>query len=822
MRKATASFAWLRWAGLVASVLFLPLLILNAYPHSFSSDGADVAPYVGALQAPVLAGFIARYLCRCSRRRGLGPPWSVAFLAALLGVLGILIAPVENYFSGVWFMGGTQHVRFTLLAGLPSLAAASITAMVVVGRHRQKWPPLRDGLAARVQHFFGFIRLLFGNPWRMGGMVSVASFGVCLLLGLRSPEYAASALLKLDFVRTNGLPLSSDQYATNDPGWSPLRTEARVICSDLVLHKAQARLGGFLRAGESADDRLHCALVPGGIRIRATDPDAWKAALLVNTVAEVYRDECNRLSSAPPGCQGLSIQILKRAQPPGRPVFFAHLFRSALGGVLFGLAAAVLLVRKSPVFHGPFVPTFLFWFSGLFGSAIVITPIAPAVALTGALLCAFQLAAVAGCAALVVSLKLPVPAGLLKGTFWTACILSLAGGTLTETITSRPARTTARLRVSVLEPAAREESPRTYDPRFIETECELLRSRLMAGRVIDHLGLKPGLDNSCGCKLSQQQAEDFVRWRIQAKAVRRTSLIDVSYLGQPRDALDVTASKVAEVHQAYWRDRSQLIPARQVTVSVLNSVTSSTSETQSAWGRRALLVSGLMIPALFVFSGVLCVAVLAGKQWLSFIPFIAILYLSVLGIGFLLTPQTPQTYTATCLVRIWPPTKTPATTGWDEQDDKDLALLQRERDVATSEQVLASAAQTLAVNPNFMTWEHDKRLLKQRLNVTLVEDTFLMELAATAEKPEAALEIVDAVAAAYSQFRSAGPDKLEVEVLDRAAPAMQTQPRSNSLAGGLMGGAGVFALCMLGAGIGYIGYLVERARRVGRARAAGW
>lgn len=671
-------------------------------------------------------------------------------------------------------------------------------------------------------------RTLGCRLWSVGGGVGLAVFSVCLLVSMRSPrEYAATALLKLDFICKNVAPLSSDQYATNGPGCGPLITEARFLRSELLLRKAQERLkpGAYTpEAGAAMQDGLQTRLVPQGIQIRAIGRDAGETAALVNAVAEVYRDERNRLAPAPPGCQALSIAILRSAESSGSPVYIGPLFRSVLGAVFVGFAAARLFSRKSPAFGSPFLSTFLFWLSLLFGLAVLISPLELAVVLTGATLLAFEVAAGDACVALVASLEPSVPAKLLRYAFRSACILFIGAGIVLELLTPAGFWSSARVRVSVETPAINGELPISYDPRFVETECALICSRFISSQGVDRLQLKRALNRIWQYDLTQDQAAEIVARCTKAKMVPDTSLIDISYWGRRHDALEAAANNIAEVYRDYWDRKPGTNQARRVTVKILDSTMPSRRERQMIWSQYCHAVTKQLLFALFGIAGVLCVAAMARNPvQLYLIPLFAIVYLGVLGASAILTSLMPRVHTATCLVRIWPPGTASNAPAGERQSDNPVALLQRECKVATSELVLAKAVQALSANPGFIKEEREnwetmssserQRLLKQRLRATPVADTFLVRLAAAAENPGVAAMVANAIGAAYCEVRNAGPDKLEVEILDRAISPMWPKSSSGPVADGLLAALGYIAVFLAGAGIGYIGYLVEKVRR---------
>jgi capsular polysaccharide biosynthesis protein len=109
--------------------------------------------------------------------------------------------------------------------------------------------------------------------------------------------------------------------------------------------------------------------------------------------------------------------------------------------------------------------------------------------------------------------------------------------------------------------------------------------------------------------------------------------------------------------------------------------------------------------------------------------------------------------------------------------------------------------------------------IREHLKVFPVENTFLVGFTASTDKGQRAAAIANAVAAAYCEVRRArsletrhGRDQTEVEILEPATVPTRPDQKSNPLMAGLMNGLGDAGLFMLGAAIGYLGFLAETIR----------
>jgi capsular polysaccharide biosynthesis protein len=109
--------------------------------------------------------------------------------------------------------------------------------------------------------------------------------------------------------------------------------------------------------------------------------------------------------------------------------------------------------------------------------------------------------------------------------------------------------------------------------------------------------------------------------------------------------------------------------------------------------------------------------------------------------------------------------------------------------------------------------------IKEHLKVFPIANTFLMGFRASTEEGQSAADIANAVAAAFCEVRRArlqegahSQDPAEVEVMELATAPARADEKSNPVMAGLKNGFGAFGLFMLGAAIGYLGFLAETMR----------
>lgn len=692
--------------------------------------------------------------------------------------------------------------------------------------------------------------------WDVGAVVALIIFCAFLLRDACSPrEQVISAVVKLAFVLVDGEVLSPRQYATNAVGWSVFRTEASLLSSALMVRRAQERLDSKLKASETSPQRTdgirgkedagmalpEWTFVPDGVCITASAKDTALTVNLLNEIFEVYQDERNRLFPAPPGCKGVEATLVRKAYLPSRFWNLASIIPCALSACLLGLAAAIFRSRKPAGAYLDVASLFLAWLSLLFGIAIRISAFDMAVALAGAILWASLIAGGEGCIVLAASRKFPVPPKLLRIIYVSACVLCLGYGVLEKFISPNLLWDSARVKVEIVDSTGSRQLSAGYDQRFIETECELIQSRTITGRVVEELELREALSSYHGLQLTQLEANEILNQRILAKPVKGTSLIDIHYRDVPAHGAGRVAMALAEAYQYYWKGRLQTNSGIRAAVTVLGSCQSFKRENQIKRAHDGWMLTDQLLHALFVLGGALCVAWLGRRPrlvWL--IPPMLLAYLVAWGALSIMSSLRPEVYAAVCQVRIWPPrTEAPQTQTRDSNDSAD-PLIERERRTAGSDEVLSRVVHALDRNAIFEkgqgeNWKQLKTpeklvWLREHLNILPVQDAFLLRFVASADNREHAVEIANLAATTYCESKTLPVEKtglihenLLVEIMDRAVPPKWPKTSSSPFMHGLAAGSDYTALAGIGAVIGYIGFLVQRAQKTqeGRVRTNG-
>jgi len=164
-------------------------------------------------------------------------------------------------------------------------------------------------------------------------------------------------------------------------------------------------------------------------------------------------------------------------------------------------------------------------------------------------------------------------------------------------------------------------------------------------------------------------------------------------------------------------------------------------------------------------------------------------------------------------------------------------MLDQECQLAVSDEALARTLGTLEATPGFPNAERQRwramsrpekhHWLKERLQVWSLKDPLLMTFAARAENREDAAEISNAAAAAYCALRlksseqtKSKPSPPNVEIIEPAVPALRAENSMNPIAQALVNGSGTVGWFLGGTGIGFMGLLLEKIRRIKQGNAA--
>lgn len=91
----------------------------------------------------------------------------------------------------------------------------------------------------------------------------------------------------------------------------------------------------------------------------------------------------------------------------------------------------------------------------------------------------------------------------------------------------------------------------TYDPYFIQTEFEVIRSQQILGKAIDDLGLRQAWGKQYGIgDLKMDEAISILKGVLSLQPERNTSIIDIGVFSQDKNEAARIANKIAEVYKA--------------------------------------------------------------------------------------------------------------------------------------------------------------------------------------------------------------------------------------------------------------------------------
>ena len=119
------------------------------------------------------------------------------------------------------------------------------------------------------------------------------------------------------------------------------------------------------------------------------------------------------------------------------------------------------------------------------------------------------------------------------------------------------------LRLNATNPAAANGQPAAsgvFDPRFIQTECEVIQSEAILGRAIDDLDLNRewGKRYANGDRLKTSETMTLLRGRLDLRPVPNTSVIEIrSYSERPEEAAKV-ANAIAFAYQTHFLQSAAL------------------------------------------------------------------------------------------------------------------------------------------------------------------------------------------------------------------------------------------------------------------------
>jgi hypothetical protein len=159
-----------------------------------------------------------------------------------------------------------------------------------------------------------------------------------------------------------------------------------------------------------------------------------------------------------------------------------------------------------------------------------------------------------------------------------------------------------------------------------------------------------------------------------------------------------------------------------------------------------------------------------------------------------------------------------------------VELLRKECEFARSDRALFNTMEVLNQNSEFMKEGRgaqtssenleSRRSLDKILQVFPIEGTYLLAFEAKGARASDTAEAANAAATTYCAMRRTVPVpsvhgywKPEVEIADKAVPALRPERSPNPLAAALQSGLFFLVPFIVGAGLGYVGFLLEKGRR---------
>ena len=118
---------------------------------------------------------------------------------------------------------------------------------------------------------------------------------------------------------------------------------------------------------------------------------------------------------------------------------------------------------------------------------------------------------------------------------------------------------TARIKLTSVPPnpagaTSRQDATDIFDPRFMQSECEMIQSEGILGKAIDDLDLNKewGKKYANGDRLKTAESRAILKGRIDVRPVRNTSVIEIrSYSEKPEEAAKI-ANSLALAYVEHW------------------------------------------------------------------------------------------------------------------------------------------------------------------------------------------------------------------------------------------------------------------------------
>ena len=433
--------------------------------------------------------------------------------------------------------------------------------------------------------------------------VSALIFGARAIGSFSAPRvYLSNVRIKLvrNADKTGGD--SSEPDATS--GYDPLliQTECEVIGSEVILAHVTSAVGKNKAPGErqlgteegtGVPDRIaqlrKCIEVRPvqntnliDVRVLSEDPD--EAARIANALVETYcAYQGNLLKAVPPPVSiPLKAQVMDRALPvkwPGQPSNLPGIARDALGAILLGVAAGLVVVlvafRRKPPMGTDILPSvFVIVFSVVLGLSALKSSVNLAVATSAGLLLAFVVGGVADWF-LFMRKKYPETPNIYPAVFMTVFLVVAGVGVLDTAFSTNWYWSTARLRLRLTSTDRAGQGTSAggsavYDSRLFKNEGDFIRSEDILRPVVLGLDLNRqwGKRYSDGTPIPTKQTIAHLKERIEVRRLPDTCLIEIRVLSEKAEEAARLANALGETYLNHRRDHPATSPQGPAAIEV--------------------------------------------------------------------------------------------------------------------------------------------------------------------------------------------------------------------------------------------------------------
>jgi len=141
------------------------------------------------------------------------------------------------------------------------------------------------------------------------------------------------------------------------------------------------------------------------------------------------------------------------------------------------------------------------------------------------------------------------------------------GGLVFSTASASTARVKVERDISDIRGLADSAYQSTYDPYFLQTEFEIIRSELILSNVVDRLKLnETWAGKAGGAKLKQADAIALLKSKLDLRRVGNTGLVEIGAKSDNPEEAAMIANAVAEAYQDYRREQRRQLTLTGVKV----------------------------------------------------------------------------------------------------------------------------------------------------------------------------------------------------------------------------------------------------------------